>query len=213
MCNRYGIRAPLHSMVEELSQLKIPLVFPTGRPNLQPREDIRPTNTAPILRPVDGGVELVERRWDLVPWFHKGPVKAKKYLCTNARSETVATTAAFREAFKRRRCLVPASHYFEWTGEKGSKVKWKFTVADQPWFCFPGLWDRATTEDGEVESFTLLTCAPGADCSPYHNRQPIILRREHWGEWLDPSRPVEQALQPLPAGSVMAVRAEPEMAA
>jgi putative SOS response-associated peptidase YedK len=205
MCNRYGIQGRLHSMIEEMSQLKIPLRFEdTGLPNLQPRKDIRPTNDAPIMRPVEGGVELVERRWDLVPFFHKGPLKAKKYLCTNARSETVATQPAFREAFKRRRCLVPASHYFEWTGEKGAKTKWKFTVVGQEWFCFPGLWDRAETEDGVVESFTLLTCAPGEDCSPYHTRQPVILERSAWAAWLDPSQSCEEALRPLPAGSVKA---------
>ena len=143
-----------------------------------------------------------------MPWFHKGPVKAKKYLCTNARSETVATTAAFREAFKRRRCLVPASHWFEWTGEKGAKTKWKFTVVDQEWFCFPGLWDRAETADGTVESFTLLTCAPGEDCSPYHNRQPVVLERGAWATWLDRATPCEDSLRPLPAGKVRVERAE-----
>ena len=209
MCNRYGFGGRLHQMVEEMSQLKIPLRFEgTGLPNLEPREDIRPTNRAPIIRTVEGGAEIVERRWDLVPWFHKGPVKAKKYLCTNARSETVATTAAFREAFKRRRCLVPASHWFEWTGEKGAKTKWKFTVTDQAWFCFPGLWDRAETEDGTVESFTLLTCEPGEDCSPYHNRQPVVLAREAWAAWLDPASPCEEALRPLPVGAVKVERTE-----
>jgi putative SOS response-associated peptidase YedK len=63
MCNRYGIKAPLHSMMEELSDLKLPLRFDGGLPNLQPRDDVRPTNAAPLLRPVDGGVEMVERRW------------------------------------------------------------------------------------------------------------------------------------------------------
>src|SRR6187549_3582988 len=97
MCNRYGFGGRLHQMQEELSQLKIPLRFEDGRlPNLEPREHIRPTNTAVVLRPLTpadpgAGLELTEIRWDLVPFFHKGPVKAKKYLCTNARAETVAT--------------------------------------------------------------------------------------------------------------------------
>jgi putative SOS response-associated peptidase YedK len=87
-------------------------------PNVEPREHIRPTNHAPIIRPLDPtdpfvGVELVDARWWLVPFFHKKTVKEWKPMCTNARSETVATTAAFREPFKRRRCLVPATHFYE----------------------------------------------------------------------------------------------------
>jgi putative SOS response-associated peptidase YedK len=147
---------------------------------------------------------------DLVPFFHKGPLKAKRYLCTNARCETVATTAAFREPFKRRRCLVPACYYFEWTGEKGSKVKWKFT--DQAWFCMPGLWDRAETADGPIESFTLLTCGAGSDCEICHDRQPVVLRRERWTDWLNPTVDLAHALAPLPAGSIVVERAPLEVA-
>ena len=113
MCNRYRSSAAWQELNQEFSETRLPLVFPTPAqaPNLEPR-DIRPTDTAPVARPVDpsdpaAGLELVHLRWDLVPYFHKGPLKAKKYLCTNARSETVATTATFREAFKRRRLLGP----------------------------------------------------------------------------------------------------------
>jgi putative SOS response-associated peptidase YedK len=62
---------------------------------------------------------------------------------------------------------------------------WRFSKLGSEIFCFAGLWDRAETADGPVESFTILTCAPGADCEPYHNRQPVILEREQWAAWLD----------------------------
>lgn len=215
MCNRYGIRAPLHTMAMEMSQLKIPLVFPTRDrwPNLQPRDDIRPTNKAPVFRPVEGGVELVELRWGLIPWFHKKTVKEWKALTTNCRSETVGTTATFKGAYTRCRCLVPASHFFEWTGEKGAKTKWKFIVVGQEWFCFPGLWDRAETPEGTLESFTLLTCAPGPDAEPYHNRQPVILEREGWAQWLNAEHPCEALLKAGGHGVLQVERAEPEVAA
>src|SRR5260221_12594481 len=116
MCNRYGFLAPVPGVIDKLSQPRLPLVFPAGAvPNLAPCEDIRPTDTAPIVRPCDpadpaGGVVLDQaRRW-LIPFFHKKAIKDWKPMCTNARAETLATTAAFREPFKRRRCLVPASH-------------------------------------------------------------------------------------------------------
>lgn len=147
-------------------------------------------------------MELVDLRWDLVPFFHKGSLKAKKYLCTNARSETVATQPAFREPFKRRRCLVPASSFYEWTGDKGAKVMWQISHSTQPFFCFAGLWDKAATADGEVESFTILTTAAGPDMIAVHDRQPVILRRDHWRTWLDASAPIEalvasEAAEPL----------------
>jgi putative SOS response-associated peptidase YedK len=119
VCNRYGYLAPVSRLADEFSQIKIPLRFEDGAiPNIEPREHIRPTNHAPIIRPLDrndpsSGVELVDARWWLIPFFHKKTVKEWKPMCTNARSETVATTAAFREPYKRRRCLVPATHFFE----------------------------------------------------------------------------------------------------
>jgi putative SOS response-associated peptidase YedK len=76
-------------------------------------------------------------------------------------------------------------HITEWTGPKDAKVPWRFTRADSDLFCFAGLWDRAETADGPVESFTIMTCAPGPDCQPYHNRQPVILDPEQWTSWLD----------------------------
>jgi len=191
MCNRYGYQAPISRLIDEFSEVGIPLVFRDGAvPNLEPREHIRPTDNAPIIRPVDpreprGGAELVEVRWWLIPFFHKKAVKEWKPMCTNARAEGVATTSTFREAYRRRRCLVPATHYFEWTGEKGAKVMWRFAKAGADIFCFPGLWDRAHTSDGVIESFTIVTCASGPDCSPYHDRQPVILERAQWAPWLD----------------------------
>lgn len=128
-------------------------------------------------------------------------------MCTNARAETVATAATFRESFKHRRCLVPASHYFEWTGQTGAKIMWKFTRAKRDLICFAGLWDRATTSDGVIESFTIITCAAGPDTSAYHPRQPVILDPENWTGWLDLRRDPADLLAPGPAGSIIVERA------
>lgn len=205
MCNRYRNTLGWSDIHEDFSQLRIPLKFPQLPPNLEPRADIRPTNTAPIIRAIDPanpaeGVGLYHLRWDLVPFFHKGPLKAKKYLCTNARSETVATTAAFREPFKRRRCLTPANGFYEWTGSKGAKTKHLITATDRAWFCMAGLWDRADTADGPVESFTILTTAAGPDMSAIHDRQPVILDRADWARWLDPTADASDLFPAKPAG-------------
>ena len=219
MCNRYGERIAYQLFVDGVSAAKLRLERPApeAAPNLEPHDQIRPTNLARILRPIDErapqGLELVERRWGLIPFFHKGPVKAFKFLGTNARSEGVATTATFREPFRRRRCLVPASYFFEWTGPKGGKTMWRFTRRDAEWFCFPGLWDRAQTADGEIESFTLLTCAAGPDMAPYHDRQPVLLDPQDWGRWLDLTADVAPLLQPSPAGALTIERVDPSAAA
>jgi putative SOS response-associated peptidase YedK len=206
MCNLYrNLKYGWRDWAEDFSQLKIPLRFPDPTPNL--REEVRPTDPAPVLRPIDpanpsAGLEGAVLRWDLVPYFWKQPVKAKKFLATNARSETIATTAAFKGAFARRRCLVPADGFFEWTGEKGAKVRWLFTVADEPWFCFAGLWDHALTPDGPVDSFTILTTAAGPDMAPYHDRQPVIVPRERRMTWLDLTRDATSLFAAGPAGAL-----------
>jgi putative SOS response-associated peptidase YedK len=185
MCNRYGYQAPYSKLLEEFSHV-LPVHWAGAEPNA-PRDDIRPTDPAPILRPTEDGqtLKLVELRWGLIPWFHKGALKDFKGLNTNARSETVGQLASFKGPYARRRCLVPATHYFEWTGAKSPKTMWRFTVPGQDVFAFPGLWERAQTADGPIESFTLLTSAPGPDQAPYHSRQPVILECRDWGNWLD----------------------------
>jgi putative SOS response-associated peptidase YedK len=207
MCNRYGYQHPNNRLVAEFSDLG-PVRWDGAEPNA-PRDQIRPTDRAPILRrAADGGVELVELRWGLAPFFHKKPVRDWKILGTNARSETVASTAMYKGAYARRRCLVPATHYFEWTGAKGAKVMWRFTVPAQETFAFPGLWDRAGPPGEEFESFTLLTSAPGPDQSPYHNRQPVILERGHWAQWLDPANDMAPGFIGSLAGTLKVERFE-----
>ena len=80
------------------------------------------------------------------------------------------------------RCLVPASHFFEFTGSNSPKTKWKFTKAGEDWFCFAGLW-RPMPESGAA--FTLLTTEPGPDVAPIHDRQMVILERSDWSAWLE----------------------------
>ena len=100
--------------------------------------------------------------------------------------------------FPKRRGLIPASHFFEFTGKKSPKSKWKFTKAGEDWFCFAGLW--RPMPDGAGDAFTLLTTEPGPDVAPIHNRQMVVLERANWLGWLDLIRPESELLRPLPAG-------------
>ncbi len=101
-------------------------------------------------------------------------------------------------SFSRGRCLVPASHYFEFTGSRSPKTRWRFTRPDGAWFCFAGLIGHGT--DGEA--FALLTVDAGPDAAPIHKRQPVIVDRDAWAGWLDGSTRAAVVLRPSPAGSL-----------
>jgi putative SOS response-associated peptidase YedK len=190
MCNDYGNRIPYSAYVEVLRMMDLPVISPRGAPNLEPRDDIWPTETAPILRRHAGGVELAEVRWGFAP------PRPKASPVINFRSEG--------RRFTNGRCLVPASHFYEFTGSRSPKAKWKFSKTAEDWFCFAGLWRPAK---GEVpEAFTLLTTAPGPDVAPIHDRQMVVLERRDWVAWLDLTRPEAELLRPLPAGSLQVER-------
>lgn len=187
MCNDFGNHVAYAEYAEALRQLGMPILSPVAPPNLQPREDIWPSEIAPVFRRLEGGVELARLRWGFEAPNPKGrPV-------INFRSDG-------RSFANSRRCLVPASHFFEFKGAKAPKSKFKFTVRNEPWFCFAGLWSPGTPEKGEA--FTLLTTVPGPDVAPIHSRQMVVLRREEWQGWLDLTKPEHELLKALPAGSL-----------
>ena len=190
MCNDYGNRVAYSTYVEEFSHLRLPLILPTAAPNLEPRDDIWPTEVAPIIRRHGEGVELAQLPWG----FQPGRAKAPRVI--NFRSEG--------RRFASGRCLVPASHFFEFTGTKSPKSKWCFTKTGDDWFCFAGLWRPAQRD--VPESFTLLTTEPGPDVAPIHNRQVVVLERNDWQAWLDLTRPESEILEPLPQGSLTVVQ-------
>ena len=187
MCNDFGNRVALDEY-RRAFEPQMPLLLPAGAPNLEPRDDIWPTDPAPVIRRAAGGVELVQMRWGFPPARPKGPP------VINFRSEN--------RRFSNGRCLVPASHFFEFTGAKSPKTKWKFTKAGEAWFCFAGLW-RPTAAG---EAFTLLTTDPSPDVAPYHDRQMVVLDRGDWLAWLDLTRPEAELLRALPPGSLAVER-------
>ncbi len=192
MCNLYSEKVSYRQFVEEFSQLRLPLVFPgpQSAPNLEPHEKVRPTDPARVIRPREDGIELVELKWGFAPGRPRaGPI-------TNFRSEG--------RRFGRGRCLIPASCFYEFTGTKYPKTRWRFTVPGHDWFCLAGLWRPA--EGAWPDSFTLLTTAPGEDVRPYHDRQVVVLPRRDWAAWLDPAVDAEPLLRAGPPGSLQVVQ-------
>lgn len=140
MCTDYRRTKGYAAMRDEFSHIRLPIRVPASdaAPNLEPQNEIRPTNRAIVFRAHDDGVELVAMRWGLVPFFHKGPLKAWKAATFNAKAETAKTLASFREPFRRHRCLIAADGWVEWKGEGTPKPKFYIEPRDGEPMCFAG---------------------------------------------------------------------------
>jgi len=190
-------------------------------PNYPARFNIAPTDPVLAVRwnAKTGERSLDALRWGLIPYGAKDMSMAARLI--NARSETAATTAAFRDAFQRRRCLIPASGFYEWRKDGKARVPYAIVPTDAPLFAFAGLWenwrdpstarlsaraqDEAAQGEGApwVRSCTILTGAANELLAPIHERMPVILPEDAWATWLGetPASPAElQALlKPYPA--------------
>ncbi|MDB5459208.1 MAG: hypothetical protein JWO72_949 [Caulobacteraceae bacterium] len=198
MCNLFENKTTFRDLLDAFGQHQPPILKPDrhAAPNLQPLEAVRPTDMAPVVRGFGDGAELTAMRWGFIADRPKaGPV-------TNFRSEG--------RRFEQGRCLVPATAFFEFTGARHPKTRWRFTEAGRPWFCLAGLWRAYETADGASERFTLLTTEPGPDMAPYHDRQAVVLAREVWRDWLTGARPQDELLRPGAAGTLEVRRDSPE---
>lgn len=170
------------------------LTTPLPADELAPRYNIAPTQSVPVVRQhADGTRDAAFLRWGLVPFWAKDITIGNRLI--NARSEEAAGKPSFRAAIKKRRCLVPASAFYEWQAIEGQKVKqpWAIRVKDVPLFAFAGLWERWDDKDGAlgepgaaIETFTILTTAPNDLLKTIHNRMPVIVKPEDYDRWLDP---------------------------
>jgi putative SOS response-associated peptidase YedK len=150
---------------------------------------LRKSPSQPVLTIRQDARESVRKlstmRWGLIPSWSKDP--SIGYKTVNARSETAATTASFREPFKSQRCLVPADGFYEWRREGKSKQPYCFEVNDGELFAFAGLWDRWRSPLGEIiESCTILTTSSNSLVAEIHDRMPVILKPDDYDLWLDP---------------------------
>jgi putative SOS response-associated peptidase YedK len=142
-------------------------------------------------------------RWGLIPAWAKDPAIGRKLF--NARAETLAGKPSFRDAFQRRRCLIPADGFYEWTGEKGRRQAVRFQLASGEPFAFAGLYEtwRPPAGGAPLSTCTIVTTAPNGLVAPVHDRMPAILPREGEALWLDPSvrdaSRLQSLLAPYPA--------------
>lgn len=159
--------------------------------SLSPQVELRkrwngaPTQSFAVCRTgLDGQRELAAQRWGLVPaWSRDAKIGAR---LINARSETVDSKPAFRGAFRQRRCLVPANGWFEWQNDGSRKQPWWISRGGEL-FSFAGLWETWDRGGGRIDSFTVVTCRAGPAMQWLHHRQPAIIPRDRYREWLDPA--------------------------
>lgn len=195
MCNEHRRTVEVVRVDETFAQLRIPLRFPEGRPNLAALESIRITDPTAIVRSRGDGFELVQRRWS---WPGPGGKPVFNY---RGEGREFANTASSG------RCLIVADGFYEYTApEDGGKRKtrWLFTRPGEDFFGIAGLW---RTDASVGEACTMLTVEPGPDVAPYHNRQVAVIGRADWAAWLDAAAPAPALLKPSPAGTFDVTRA------
>jgi putative SOS response-associated peptidase YedK len=153
--------------------------------NLQAHYNIAPTDTVNVVRLANGASELVPMPWGLVPWWWKKPLKQLP-ASFNARAESAADKPMFRDAFKRHRCIIPASGYYEWITRPDGKQPYYIGAADGGTLSFADLWDRWKNPETRkpVTSCTIIVTDANALTRPIHDRMPVILEKADIGAWL-----------------------------
>jgi len=199
MCGRYTLSTPA-DLVGEFFSLEEVVEVP-------PRFNIAPTQSAPVVRQSAGRRHLACLRWGLIPSWARDVGIGHRTL--NARAETAAVKPSFRQAFRRRRCLVAADGFYEWARVGGRRVAHHFHLLGGGPLAFAGLWESWRDPHGErIDSFTILTTEANALVARVHARMPVILAPHSHEPWLDPRRVDPAALQPLlepyPAGEMEA---------
>lgn len=167
--------------------------------NMPPRYNICPTDPVDVVRESSNGRELVAMRWGLVPrWWNK-TLKDVKMATFNVRAETVEIKPFFRDAFRRHRCLIPMSGYYEWQNLPNGKQPWYYTARDGSALTAAGLWDSwRNPETGQsLLSCTMIVTEPNAIAAEIHNRMPVLLTPDQFEPWLSGKAGVEY-LKPAP---------------
>jgi putative SOS response-associated peptidase YedK len=179
MCGRFSLTAGTDQIVGHFGVADPPL--------LAPRYNIAPSTDIAVIR-LDGNTRHCElMRWGLVPAWSKQPETS--YSTINARAETVAEKPAFRDAFRKRRCLIPATGFYEWQQHGKEKIPYHIHRQDNGLFAFAGLWERWQKGEQLLDSCTIIVTVANELMKPLHSRMPVILPAERYEDWLAPSTP------------------------
>jgi len=184
MCGRYAIKTVPEVMQQAFGY--------EDRPNFPPRYNIAPTQPVPVVTIDQGKRRFVLMRWGFIPGWVKDPKDFP--LVINVRTETAREKPSFRNAFARRRALMPADAFYEWHTEGRSKTPYMARRPDGAVFAFPALWETWTSPDGsEVDTVAMMTAPAMPPLSTIHHRTPVILDPANWDAWLDPATSPDEA--------------------
>ncbi|SDG98419.1 SOS response-associated peptidase family protein [Pelagibacterium luteolum] len=187
MCNAYEQHVRWVEYCQMMRALELEIPTQQTELDLPQADDIRINDIGPVMRAAGNMIELVQMNFSFPPSGARGgPV-------FNFRSEG-------RDFTDSKRCLIPASGFYEFTGKKYPKTKHRFSLIGAPFMAIAGLWREA--QGNHPPSFTMLTTSPGPDVEPYHNRQVVVLLPQDWASWIYLAKPEAELLKPLPAGSL-----------
>ncbi len=190
MCGRFTLTANPQVVRDVFSLTTVP-------EGIEPRYNVAPTQPVAVITNEDP-TALTFHRWGLVPSWAKDLSIGNKLI--NARAETAHEKPAFRAAFKRRRCLIPSSGFYEWKQTDGSKEPHFIHLRDEPVFAFAGLWEVWHSPEGDqMRTCTILTTEANSLVKSLHTRMPVILKPEDFDAWLEPDEVPAEALLPLMA--------------
>lgn len=201
MCGRFAITTRRLQRLEQLLK--------TEFPDMTERYNIAPTQPIPVIREVDGYYSMTDMRWGLVPSWSKTPTTT--YSTFNAKIETVAEKPLYRSAFKHRRCLIPASGFYEWRTENGLKQPYYFTRQDDAEMALAGLWEEWKGPDGTMlQSCSILVGAANSLVGAVHDRMATIVPDNHVEDWLNPNENTDYLLAiltpPFPADKMKSTK-------
>ena len=179
MCGRYNLITDAEALIDffKIEQTLL------DASELKPRYNIAPGQDVPMVRDTGDGRELSLARWGLVPHWSKE--EKPKYSTINARAETVAEKPTYREAFKRKRCLIPTTGFYEWVPEGGQKIPHHIRLAEGGLFAFAGLWDHWDKEGEGFDSCSIIVTRANQTMQPIHDRMPVILNASQCNTWLN----------------------------
>ena len=188
MCGRFGLSYPRSRLIDWYRA--------RAMPEYEFRYNIPPTADIVAIRDDEEGRTGSLMRWGLIPWWAKDGKKAP--LLHNARSETITAKPVFKTCFYRRRCIIPATGFFEWQRlPDGRRQPFYISSKDGNPLSFAGIWDTARLEGIKVDSCAIITTDCNALMQPIHDRMPVILGEGDWDTWLNPDVLSDEVLLPM----------------
>jgi putative SOS response-associated peptidase YedK len=197
MCGRFALTLPHESVAEMFDVAPLPALSNRG-----PRYNICPTQEVEAIRLGEDGREMSRLRWGFIPHWYETPSSGP--LLINARAETVAEKRAFAKSIRERRCLIPASGFYEWrqSAGKGKEPYYVYAADGAPLIAWAGLWrDWEGTDGQRLATCAIVTVAANAELAPIHHRAPLVIEPESWALWLgEAGRGAARLMHPAPDG-------------